>query len=110
MPSITMMTYEARLESFNAVNKPKSKAKIAFPLSPNTHPRLTPKLLAQAGFYHTPESGTVDDDTCKCFMCGISLGGWDEGDDPFAEHANRGGCSWGDMVCRVKYDSLKGTR
>jgi len=103
---------ETRLNSYLPVLKPKSKAKPAFPLSSSTHPNLTPESLAAAGFYHHPDKGATgqDADTCKCFLCGLSLGGWDEGDDPFEEHANRSGCAWGEVVCRIKVDKRKGVR
>ncbi|WVQ98132.1 hypothetical protein IAU59_005254 [Kwoniella sp. CBS 9459] len=102
-----MQYSDSRAATFEAILKPKSKAKPAFPLSPTTHPLLTPDALAQAGFYHTPGSSSTATDNCKCFLCGVELGGWDEEDDPFEEHARRGNCAWADMVCSVKLEKRK---
>lgn len=106
-----MQCLEARLASFEAVTKPKRSAKVAFPLDPKTYPNLTPKALAIAGFYHTPGKATEVDthDTCRCFLCGLVLGGWDEDDDPHAEHVKRDGeCAWKEVVCRVEVDQANG--
>ncbi|OCF58741.1 hypothetical protein L486_03231 [Kwoniella mangroviensis CBS 10435] len=105
-----MQHLDTRLQSFNAITKPKSKVKPAFPLTEKTHPNLTPDLLSQAGFYHTPGSTEESWDNCKCFMCNLELGGWDEGDDPFEEHSKRGNCAWADMVCTVKIEKRKRDR
>ncbi|OCF32531.1 hypothetical protein I316_05711 [Kwoniella heveanensis BCC8398] len=102
-----MQNSDNRLESFKAISKPKSKAKPAFPLSPSTHPQLTPEALSQAGFHHTPGSSSSATDNCKCFLCGVELGGWDEDDDPFQEHARRGNCAWAEMVCAVTLERRK---
>jgi len=76
-----------------------------FALDPTTHPHLTPSNLAAAGFFHDPSGSTAgSSDTCRCFLCGVRLGGWDEQDDPFEEHAKRGGCAWADMVCKIKVE------
>ncbi|WWC68003.1 uncharacterized protein I206_101922 [Kwoniella pini CBS 10737] len=102
-----MQNIDTRLASFEAIVKPKSKAKPAFPLDSKTHPHLTADSLARAGFYHTP--GTSEDswDNCKCFLCNVELGGWDEEDDPFEEHSRRGNCAWADMICTVKVEKRK---
>ncbi|WWD07597.1 hypothetical protein V865_005698 [Kwoniella europaea PYCC6329] len=105
-----MQNLDTRLQSFNTIAKPKSKVKPGFPLTENTHPQLTPDLLSQAGFYHTPGSTEESWDNCKCFMCNLELGGWDEGDDPFEEHSKRGNCAWADMVCKVKIEKRKRDR
>jgi hypothetical protein len=96
-----------RLASFSGITKPKSLAKPAFPLSSSSHPHLTPENLARAGFFHNP-SEQEGYDTCKCFLCGVELGGWDPDDDPFEEHARRGGCAWGEIVCQVNADRKNG--
>ncbi|WVR04702.1 hypothetical protein IAU60_001713 [Kwoniella sp. DSM 27419] len=102
-----MQNLDNRLASFEAVGKPKNKAKPAWPLSPSTHPYLTPDSLSEAGFYHTPGPSSESYDNCKCFLCNVELGGWDEEDDPFEEHARRGGCAWAEMVCGVKLEKRK---
>ncbi|WRT64704.1 uncharacterized protein IL334_001638 [Kwoniella shivajii] len=102
-----MQNIDSRLESFKAITKPKSKVKPAFPLKASTHPNLTPDALSKAGFYHTPGPSTESYDNCKCFLCNVELGGWDEDDDPFKEHARRGNCAWAEMVCTVKIEKRK---
>lgn len=63
---------------------------------PHTSPTSTicPDALARAGFYFKPvKSGQ---DRTICFLCSRTLGGWEEGDDPVAEHLRGDGsdCSW----------------
>lgn len=73
----------------------------AWPLSPSTHPNLTPALLARAGWFFTPSKASPDQVTC--FLCRKSLGGWEEGDDAFEEHVGHGGgCAWAETRCRVE--------
>lgn len=36
--------------------------------------------MAQAGFVYTPQA--AGDDTVTCLYCNLSLGGWEEEDDP----------------------------
>uniref|UniRef100_A0A8D2KSF8 NLR family apoptosis inhibitory protein n=1 Tax=Varanus komodoensis TaxID=61221 RepID=A0A8D2KSF8_VARKO len=43
---------------------------------------VQPALLADAGFFFTGIKDTV-----QCFACAGSLGNWEEGDDPWKEHA-----------------------
>lgn len=103
-----MQVQDTRLASFAAILKPKTRAKPAFPLSPFTHPHLTPQNLAEAGFYHSTSQAAADlPDTCRCFRCDVALGGWDKGDDPFEEHLKRGGCAWAELVCWLKVDGRK---
>ena len=48
--------------------------------------------MAEAGFYY---SGGVDGDAVTCFMCAKDLDGWEEGDDPMAEHEKHApACPW----------------
>ncbi|ODN79590.1 hypothetical protein L202_03537 [Cryptococcus amylolentus CBS 6039] len=105
-----MQHLDNRQQSFNPVARPKSRAKPAFPLSPARYPHLTPDSLAQAGFYHTPGATEGSLDNCKCFLCNLELGGWDEEDDPFEEHAKRSNCAWAEMVCAVKVEKRKRDR
>ncbi|XP_055454380.1 baculoviral IAP repeat-containing protein 1a-like, partial [Psammomys obesus] len=42
----------------------------------------SPRVLSAAGFVFTGERDTV-----QCFSCGGCLGNWEEGDDPWKEHA-----------------------
>ncbi|XP_062985756.1 baculoviral IAP repeat-containing protein 1 isoform X2 [Elgaria multicarinata webbii] len=59
---------EARLESFTG-----------WPFYAKETP---PALLANAGFFFTGIKDTV-----QCFVCSGNLGNWEEGDDPWKEHA-----------------------
>lgn len=108
--TLKMQNLDNRLASFNPITKPKSKAKPQFPLEASTHPHLTPRALAEAGFYHTPGSSSPSFDNCTCFLCNLELGGWDEDDDPFEEHAKRAGCAWAEMFCAVKIEKRKRDR
>ncbi|EMD31913.1 hypothetical protein CERSUDRAFT_127086 [Gelatoporia subvermispora B] len=45
------------------------------------------KKMAKAGFVYTPQG--EGDDTATCLYCNLSLSGWDEDDDPMAEHLKR---------------------
>lgn len=47
-----------------------------------TKPTPTPQKLAEAGFYYTGESDIV-----RCFHCRVGLGDWNDGEDPWIEHA-----------------------
>ncbi|XP_039591508.1 baculoviral IAP repeat-containing protein 7 isoform X2 [Polypterus senegalus] len=49
-----------------------------WPPSASVHPQL----LARAGFFYTGHSDNV-----KCFYCDGGLRNWEEGDDPWREHA-----------------------
>jgi len=107
-----MQCLDARIASFAAITRPKRSAKIAFPLDAKTYPHLTPNALAMAGFYHFPSADADDpdaDDTCKCFLCELVLGGWDTDDNPFVEHVKRDSeCAWKEIVCRLEVDRMQG--
>jgi hypothetical protein len=103
-----MQVVDQRVRSFAAITKPKSAARPGWPLDPASYPRLTPQQLADAGFYYDPADGI---DTCKCFSCGIKLGGWEEGDDPLDEHwARREKCAWAELMCAMYMEKRDGTR
>jgi hypothetical protein len=93
-----MQCLETRIESFK-----RAKGRKAFPHHGRGYERLTPTALAEAGFFYNPDADMPDDDTCNCFLCGLQLGGWEAGDDPFAEHVKREGvCAWKELVCRLQ--------
>ncbi|XP_043229691.1 baculoviral IAP repeat-containing protein 7-A-like [Amphibalanus amphitrite] len=49
---------------------------------------VRPEVLARAGFYYTGR-----DDRVRCFHCGVTVGQWEPGDDPWSEHARHSaGC------------------
>lgn len=105
--SADMHRLEARIASFDAVTRPKRAAKVAFPLSADEYPNLTPEILAAAGFYHTPTAS--DPDNCRCFMCHLTLGGWETGDNPHVEHLKRDcECAWREIVCTLEVDRTEG--
>jgi aromatic aminotransferase len=66
----------ARVASFSDV------AGVSFPLS-----SPSPDRLAAAGFFYHPATGFLDQ--CRCFSCGLTLNGWEEGDDPIQEHSSQ---------------------
>ncbi|KAL6480372.1 hypothetical protein MHYP_G00114050 [Metynnis hypsauchen] len=45
-----------------------------------------PTDLVQAGLFYVPETDR-ETDRVQCFCCGGMLTGWEEGDDPWTEHA-----------------------
>lgn len=46
---------------------------------------VQPSDLVQAGLFHVPDERVMD--RVQCFCCGGMLTGWEEGDDPWAEHS-----------------------
>lgn len=65
-----MKSEEARLRTFS--NWPSSS-----PIQPND--------LVQAGLFYVPDANLID--RVQCFCCGGMLSSWEEGDDPWSEHA-----------------------
>lgn len=65
--NVSMQTTSSRLKTF--VNWP-------------TRIPVTPKKLAEAGFYYVGRNDDV-----KCFCCDGGLRCWESGDDPWVEHA-----------------------
>ena len=47
---------------------------------------VKPHSLADAGFYYTGQ-----DDRVQCFTCGIQVHNWEDGDQPWVEHARLSG-------------------
>lgn len=55
---------------------------------------ISPTALAAAGFYYYPQvsydccdcGNSRPDDRVRCYSCGLELGLWKVGDDPFNEH------------------------
>lgn len=97
----TMESLTARLASFEPPTSSRSRTKpprAIWPWPKDSHPRLHPQRMADAGFFFDP-TDEVDDDTCRCFCCGSRLGGWDvEADDPLEEHSRKD-CAWAEMYC-----------
>ncbi|OAQ29135.1 inhibitor of apoptosis repeat-containing protein [Linnemannia elongata AG-77] len=79
-----MLTVDERIDSFTRGTR-------SWP-HPDTF-RATPSSLAEAGFYWKPFSSSPDN--VVCFLCGKSLDGWTEDDDPFEEHLSHSrNCCW----------------
>ncbi|KAF9093459.1 hypothetical protein BGX29_009915 [Mortierella sp. GBA35] len=88
---VPMLTVDARLKSFTQRTR-------SWP-HPNTF-KASPLLLAESGFYWKPSQDSPDN--VVCFLCGKSLDGWTEDDDPFDEHLSHSkGC--GLAICKSVY-------
>lgn len=73
------------------VNLHVGKARVETLLHANSFPRLqsaTLDALAAAGFFYNGQRRS-DVDVVSCFQCGITLEGWQEGDDAAKEHRKR---------------------
>ncbi|XMA16596.1 hypothetical protein WAI453_009387 [Rhynchosporium graminicola] len=109
--------YEARIASFqNAQQVAKRRASNASTKGGKSlrwpHKFLTGEELARAGFFFYPQQANPDN--CVCFLCHRALDGWEENDDPLAEHLKHSpDCGWaivatiekGDEVLSVEYPS-----
>ncbi|KAL3445314.1 hypothetical protein BJX65DRAFT_147925 [Aspergillus insuetus] len=94
-----MELFAARLASFDTVIQPdrrSSSSKSSKPISwPHSSP--SPAELAHAGFYYNPYETNPDNTTC--FLCRRALDGWEEEDDPIAEHLKHTkDCGWAIMM------------
>ncbi|CZR62163.1 uncharacterized protein PAC_12060 [Phialocephala subalpina] len=91
-------THESRLASFHVVHQlAKRRASNASTKGTKTikwpHKFLSGEELAKAGFFYHPT--TNNPDNVACFLCHRNLDGWEEGDDPLAEHAKHApNCGW----------------
>ncbi|PLN83781.1 hypothetical protein BDW42DRAFT_59281 [Aspergillus taichungensis] len=95
-----METVASRLASFDLVLQPEkrrnSSAKAAEPIAwPHRSP--SPSELAHAGFYYHPYE--TNPDNTVCFLCRRALDGWEEEDNPVAEHLKHSSdCGWAIMM------------
>ncbi|KAF8852420.1 BIR-domain-containing protein [Acephala macrosclerotiorum] len=91
-------TYESRLASFQVAHQlAKRRASNASTKGTKAikwpHKFLSGEELAKAGFFYHP--ATNNPDNVACFLCHRNLDGWEEGDDPLAEHAKHApNCGW----------------
>jgi hypothetical protein len=69
-------TLEARLKTFEP---PSKRSKAGWP-----HKSPSAEAVATAGFYYRPNK--TGDDNVVCYLCDRYLDGWEEDDDPVAEH------------------------
>ncbi|KAJ9150729.1 Protein bir1 [Pleurostoma richardsiae] len=91
--------YENRLASFHGP-QPVAKARrgsAAHSRAPKAltwpHKNLHAAELAKAGFYYYPTPSNPDN--VACFLCQKSMDGWEEDDDPLAEHLKHSPeCGW----------------
>ncbi|KAL1960835.1 hypothetical protein VTO42DRAFT_5818 [Malbranchea cinnamomea] len=100
MVRIDMETVAARLATFHLAHKPVAKGRSS---TAKTRPvswpydRPSPEDLAQAGFYFSPTA--ISPDNAACFLCERALDGWEEDDDPIAEHLKHSSdCGWAIMM------------
>ncbi|KKA24189.1 Chromosome segregation protein BIR1 [Rasamsonia emersonii CBS 393.64] len=95
-----MQTFAARLASFDLALWPaKHRASSAKGVKPITwpHKRPSPAELAHAGFYYKPYE--TNPDNTMCFLCERALDGWEEDDNPIAEHLKHSrDCGWAIMM------------
>ncbi|EKD19651.1 uncharacterized protein L3040_002006 [Drepanopeziza brunnea f. sp. 'multigermtubi'] len=91
-------TYEARLASF-LTPQPLSKRRASNASTKGgksvkwPHRFLSGAELAKAGFFFHPLPSNPDN--VVCFLCHKALDGWEEGDDPLAEHLKHSSdCGW----------------
>ncbi|KAK4233914.1 hypothetical protein C8A03DRAFT_19094 [Achaetomium macrosporum] len=92
--------FENRLDSFRGPQPvAHGKASSAASRAPKAlhwpHKSLSP--LAKAGFFFEPHPKSPDN--VVCFLCGKSLDGWEEGDNPVEEHLRHSPtCGWAIMA------------
>ncbi|KAH7313017.1 hypothetical protein BKA65DRAFT_150373 [Rhexocercosporidium sp. MPI-PUGE-AT-0058] len=103
-------TYEARLASFqNTQQLAKRRASNASTKAGKSikwpHKFLSGEELAKAGFFYHPLQ--TNPDNVACFLCHRSLDGWEEDDDPLAEHLKHSpDCGWAIVATIEKQDGI----
>ncbi|KAG4435833.1 hypothetical protein IFR05_008692 [Cadophora sp. M221] len=103
-------TYDARLASFqNTQPVAKRRASNASTKAGKSlkwpHKFLSGDELAKAGFFYHPLQANPDN--VACFLCHRSLDGWEEDDDPLAEHLKHSPeCGWAIVATIEKQDGL----
>ncbi|CAL3965355.1 unnamed protein product [Diplocarpon coronariae] len=98
-------TYDARVASFHSAQKrrasnasSKGGKSVKWP-----HKFLSGDELAKAGFFFYPQPANPDN--TACFLCHTALDGWEEGDDPLAEHLKHSSdCGWAIVATVEKQD------
>ncbi|KAH9221287.1 hypothetical protein DL95DRAFT_519313 [Leptodontidium sp. 2 PMI_412] len=103
-------TYDARLASFqNTQQIAKRRASNASTKAGKSmkwpHKFLSGDELAKAGFFYHPLQ--TNPDNVACFLCHRSLDGWEEDDDPLAEHLKHSpDCGWAIVATIEKQDGV----
>ncbi|KUJ16985.1 BIR-domain-containing protein [Mollisia scopiformis] len=101
-------TYDSRLSSFQTAHQlakrrasnasTKGSKSIKWP-----HKFMTGEELARAGFFYHPTQSNPDN--VACFLCHKNLDGWEEDDDPLAEHLKLSpNCGWAIVASIEKGD------
>jgi hypothetical protein len=94
-----MELFTARLSSYDIVLQPAKRAssnKATKPIS-WPHKNLVPAELAQAGLYYEPHESNPDN--TNCFLCHVSIDGWEEDDNPLVEHLKHSPrCGWAIVI------------
>ncbi|PMD47483.1 BIR-domain-containing protein [Hyaloscypha variabilis F] len=101
-------TLESRIASFQTAQPiSKRRASNASSKAPKSlkwpHKFLSAEELAKAGFFYYPTQGNPDN--VACFLCHKALDGWEEDDDPLAEHLKHSSeCGWAIVATIEKQD------
>jgi baculoviral IAP repeat-containing protein 5 len=102
-----MQAFNSRLESFAKARRVKqstTKRTLTLKWPHPLHFVATPDTLTEAGFFFNPAWDAPDN--VECFLCGKSLDGWEEQDDPFTIHWDkcRDSCAWAIVRCGLSED------
>ncbi|RPA92442.1 hypothetical protein L873DRAFT_1709954 [Choiromyces venosus 120613-1] len=66
------------------------------------HEQPSPQELADAGFYFNPSDAHLDNVTC--YLCDKDLDGWEQDDDPIAEHFKHcPDCGWAQVAYALAF-------
>ncbi|KAE9363597.1 BIR-domain-containing protein [Stipitochalara longipes BDJ] len=101
-------TLESRIASFQTAQQiSKRRASNASSKAPKSlkwpHKFLSAEELAKAGFFYYPTQSNPDN--VACFLCHKALDGWEEDDDPLAEHLKHSpDCGWAIVATIEKQD------
>ncbi|KIN08425.1 hypothetical protein OIDMADRAFT_187821 [Oidiodendron maius Zn] len=100
-------TYESRLTSFQTAQQLSKRTSNANSNIPKTlkwpHQSPSAQELAKAGFFYNPTHANPDN--VVCFLCHKSLDGWEEDDDPVAEHLKHSAdCGWAIVAAVERQD------
>ncbi|KAH8659180.1 hypothetical protein BGZ60DRAFT_517799 [Tricladium varicosporioides] len=102
--------FEARLQSFHeAQQASKRRASNASARGPKVvkwpHKHMSTEEFAKAGFFYHPLPGNPDN--VACFLCHKNIDGWQEGDDPIAEHLKYSAdCGWAIVATIERQDGV----
>ncbi|KAJ9209285.1 hypothetical protein DTO166G4_9126 [Paecilomyces variotii] len=92
-----METFAARLASFDITLKRRTSGAKGSKYITWPHSSPSPAELAHAGFYYKPYESNPDN--TACFLCHRGLDGWEEDDNPLAEHLKHSpDCGWAVMM------------